>query len=208
MSFEKKRINHMKKQKKKLKNKDLSVIASNCNGALILHDLGVRFNSPFVNLWIKPKDYTKLLKNFDGYMTKELSETTEDGIDYPVGKLGDVTIYFQHYDSFEQAKEKWNERKTRINKDNLFVLFTDRDGCTYEDLVEYDSLPYNKVVFTNKPYPEIKSSFYIKGFENLDSVGHCFEYMPGKKIKYYDQFDYVKWFNEGVIKRKRYGLFN
>ena len=41
MSFEKKRINHMKKQKKKLKNKDLSVIASNCNGALILHDLGV-----------------------------------------------------------------------------------------------------------------------------------------------------------------------
>ena len=198
----------IKAHNQKLESSTISLIASNCNGALILHELGIRFNSPFVNLWIKPKDFIRLLKNFDGYMTKELSETTEDGIDYPVGKLGDVTIYFQHYDSFEQAKEKWNERKTRINKDNLFVLFTDRDGCTYEDLVEYDSLPYNKVVFTNKPYPEIKSSFYIKGFENLDSVGHCFEYMPGKKIKYYDQFDYVKWFNKGVIKRKRYGLFN
>lgn len=198
----------IKAHNQKLESSTISLIASNCNGALILHELDIRFNSPFVNLWIKPKDFIRLLKNFDGYMTKELSETTEDGIDYPIGKLGDVTIYFQHYDSFEQAKEKWNERKTRINKDNLFVLFTDRDGCTYEDLVEYDSLPYNKVVFTNKPYPEIKSSFYIKGFENLESVGHCYEYMPGKRIKYYDQFDYVQWFNKGIIKRKRYGLFS
>ena len=203
MSFEKKRNNQKKKQKKKLKNKDLSLISSNCNGALILHDLGVRFNSPFVNLWIKPRDFITLLKDFDRYMSMDLVEAKEDGITYPIGKLDDVTIYFQHYDSFEEAKAKWDERKKRIDKTNLFVLFTDRDGCTYEDLVEFDSLPYNKVVFTNKPYPEIKSSFYIKGFENLESVGHCYEYMPGKRIKYYDQFDYVKWFNEGVIKRKR-----
>ena len=183
-------------------------MASNCNGSLILHDLGVKFNSPFVNLWIKTKDYIKLLKDFDRYMTADLSEVFEDGISYPIGKLDDVTIYFQHYDSFEQAKEKWDERKKRIDKTKLFVLFTDRDGCTYEDFVEFDSLPYNKVVFTNKPYPKIKSSFYIKGFENLDSVGECYEYMPDKIIKYYDQFDYVKWFNKGVVKRKRYGLFN
>lgn len=149
-----------------------------------------------------------MLKDFDRYMTADLSEVFEDGISYPIGKLDDVTIYFQHYDSFEQAKEKWDERKKRIDKTKLFVLFTDRDGCTYEDFVEFDSLPYNKVVFTNKPYPKIKSSFYIKGFENLDSVGECYEYMPDKIIKYYDQFDYVKWFNKGVVKRKRYGLFN
>ena len=208
MNLNQKREKYNSKQKKKLKNKDISVIASNCNGALILHDLGVRFNSPFVNLWIKPKDYIKLLKNFDRYMAADLSEIFEDGITYPIGKLDDISIYFQHYDSFEQAKETWDERKKRIDKTNLFVLFTDRDGCTYEDLVEFDSLPYNKVVFTNKPYPEIKSSFYIKGFENLESVGHCYEYMPGRIIKYYDQFDYVKWFNEGAVKRKRYGLFN
>lgn len=205
----------MKKQKvitkiykNRLKNTTMSVIASNCNGALILHDLGVRFNSPFVNLWIKPRDFIKLLKDFDRYMEEELKEFVEKGIDYPIGQLDDVIVYFQHYESFKQAKEKWDERKNRIDKDNLFVIFTDRDGCTYEDLLEFDSLPYNKVVFTNKLYPEIKSSFYIKGFEKNESVGHCFEYMPGKKIKYYDQFDYVRWFNKGKIKRKRYGLFS
>ena len=206
--LEKKRLNYITKQRKRLKNKDISLIASNCNGAFILHDLGVRFNSPFVNLWIKPKDYIKLLKHFDKYMTAELSETYEAGISYPIGKLDDVSIYFQHYDTFEQAKEKWDERKKRINKNNLFVLFTDRDGCTYEDLVEFDSLPYNKIVFTNKLNSEIKSAFYIKGFENLESVGCCYEYMSDKRIKYYDQFDYVVWFNKGIVKRKRYGLFN
>lgn len=199
----------IEKNRKHLKNTTMSLIASNCNGALILHDLGVRFNSPFVNLWIKPKDYIKLLKNFDQYMSEYLIEAKEDKIEYPVGKLNDVTLYFQHYDSFIQAKEKWDERKKRIDKNNLFVMFTDRDGCSYEDLLEFDSLPYNKVVFTNTPYSEIKSSFCIKGFENFDSVGHCYEKMPGKQIKYYDQFDYVTWFNKGIIKRrKRYGIFS
>ena len=98
----------------------------------------------------------------------------------------------------KEALEKWISRKSRMNYDNLFVLFTDRDGCTYEDLIAFDNLPIkNKIVFTNKEYPDIKSSFYIKGFENQSEVGQCFEYMPHKLgYKYYDQFDYVGWFNQ------------
>lgn len=192
---------YLKIKKVKLKNKKPSVIASNCNGAFILHDLGLRFNSPFVNLWIKPKDFLRMLDSFDTYIKADFVEVKEDGIDYPIGRLIDINIYFQHYNSFEEAVKKWNERKNRIDKDNLFILFTDRDGCTIEDLRAFDNLSFdNKIVFTNKYYPEIKSAFYIKGFENLESVGHCFEYMPNKKgKKYYDQFDYVKWFNSGVI---------
>lgn len=186
MLIEKLRQKYKNRQKRRLKNQDVSVIASNCKGALILYDLGIRFNSPFVNLWIKPKDFIKMLKELDKYMKTELTETTELGIDYPIGKIGDISVYFQHYQTFAQAKQKWDERKKRINKDNLFVIFTDRDGCTYEDLIAFDNLDYNKVVFTNKPYPDIMSSFYIKGFEDLESVGPCYEYMPGKKKKYYD----------------------
>ena len=102
------------------------MISSNCNGAFILHDLKLRFNSPFVNLWIKPKDFIKLLKNFDEYMRCKLDKITEGGIDYPIGKLKDIKIYFQHYSTFEEAERKWEERKKRIDKENLFVLFTDR----------------------------------------------------------------------------------
>lgn len=68
-----------------------------------------------------------------------------------------------------------------------------------QDLLSFDKLPYeNKVVFTKKKYPEIKSSVYIPGFEKEKSVGNCFEYISlfsGKKR--YDIFDYVTWFNRG-----------
>lgn len=198
--FIRKRIN--KKNRAKLVNKDFSLIASNCNGALILHDLGLRFNSPFVNLWIKPKDYIRMLANFKEYMTTPLSFIKEQGINYPIGLLKDVKIYFQHYESEEEAREKWNERKARINYYNLFVMFTERDGCTYEDLKAFDVLPFdNKVVFTKQDYPEIKSCCYIQGCESNGEVGFCYEYIPNQiGKKYFDQFDYVKWFNQGKVK--------
>lgn len=194
-NFRRKRINS--KNQAKLKNKDFSLIASNCNGSLILHDLGLRFNSPFVNLWIKPKDYIKMLSNLRQYMNADLTFVKEEGIDYPVGKINDVILYFQHYNSENEALEIWNKRKARINYENLFVMFTERDGCTYEDLKLFDELPFeNKVVFTHKDYPEIKSSVYIKGFENQSELGFLFDFMPDKiGKKYYDQFDYVSWFN-------------
>lgn len=192
---------YLKKLREKLTNKDFSVIASNCNGACILHDLGMKFNSPFVNLWMKPKDFIKMLKNIQYYMSCELVFTKEEGIDYPVGLLDDLRIYFEHYKSEQEAKSKWEDRSKRINWSNLFIMFTDRDGCTASDLKEFDQLPYpNKVVFVNKQHPEIQSAFYIKGFEKKESVGICSRYKNiGSLKKYYDDFDYVEWFNSGTI---------
>ncbi len=183
----------------RLKNKDFSVIASTCNGGVLLHDLNQRFNSPFVNLWMWPKDYIRLLSNFEEYMKHELEFINDEDYDYPVAMLKDVKIYFQHYKSKEEAQKKWDERKARINMDNLFIMFTDRDGCTYSDLKEFDNLPYeNKVVLTKKEYPELKSAVYIPGFEKEESVGICSEYRGKYSLKrYYDDFNYIKWINNG-----------
>ena len=185
-----------------LKNTDFSLIASNCNGAMILHDLNLKFNSPFVDLWIKPKDFIKICGNLKDYMNCNLSFTTEEGIDYPVGILKDIKIYFQHYKTDKEAEYKWKERKQRINYENLFILFTDRDGCTKQDLIDFDNLKYiNKAVFVHKPFPDIKSAVYIKGFEQNDSVGMCMDYKGRFSLKrYYDDFDYVSWFNKGINK--------
>lgn len=172
------------------------------------HDLNLQFHSPFVNLWLKPGDFIRYLKDIDYYRGCKLSFISEEGITYPVGILGEaereVKIYFQHYKSEAEAEEKWIERTKRMNLDNCFILFTDRNGCSYEDLLEFDSLPYrNKIVFTNRKYPKIKSAYYIKGFEKENSVGSLPSFMnsfPGKR--YYDQFDYVRWFNKGAFKNR------
>ena len=185
----------------RLKNTDFSIIASNCNGGIISHDLGLQFRSPFINLWLKPKEYIKLLQNLKEYMQYELTFIKEDGIDYPIGLLKDVRIYFMHYETEEIAKEKWEARAKRLNYDNLFILFTDRDECSLEDMEAFDNLPYkNKVIFVNKERPNIKSSYYIKGFENEESVGKLGIYIDEKSGKrYLDLFDYVEWFNNGNL---------
>ena len=184
----------------KLKNHSFSIISSNCTGAFITHDLREQFRSPFVNLYLLPKDFIKFCKNMKYYLELPLNFTTEEGIDFPIGVLDDIRVYFTHYKSQEDAEQKWNTRKQRINFDNLFFIFSNRDGCTYEDLAEFDALPYkNKVAFTNKKYPELKSCFYIKGFDNQETVGQLYPFTSkyfGRKG--YDQFKYVKWLNKGL----------
>ena len=56
--------------RKRLKNHDITLLSNNCNGACILHDLGLKFNSPFVNLWLYPKDFIKYCGNIKYYILK------------------------------------------------------------------------------------------------------------------------------------------
>lgn len=182
--------------RKRLTNTDPTIIASNCNGGFIAHDLNLRFNSPFVNLFLTPKDFIHYLKNIEFYQQQNLTFVQTEKA-YPVAKLADITLYFMHYHSEQEAEQKWNERTKRIDLNNLFVMMTERDGCEYQDLIEFDALPFkNKVVFTHKNYPKIKSAVYIQGFENSAMIGDIFEYTGLNGKRYYDQFDYVSWLNK------------
>ncbi|OOF42763.1 DUF1919 domain-containing protein [Rodentibacter trehalosifermentans] len=191
------------KRKAQLKNHRMTVLSANCVGAFILHDLGEPFNSPFVNLYLSPKDFIRYLQNIDFYQQQSL-EFIASSKKYPVGKLADIEIHFMHYHNEQEAREKWQIRSARINPDNLFIIMTDKDGTqgiAYEDLLAFDRLPFkNKVVFTHKPYPELSSTFYIKGFKGQNQVGDLFAFSGWNGVKYYDQFDYVAWFNQNQSK--------
>lgn len=182
----------------RLKNKDFSLFASNCNGGCICHDLGLPFRSPFVNLYLTAPDFVRFLQAPREYLACPL-EFQQTQKAYPVAKLKDVTLHFMHYDSAEAAQSAWERRTMRINWDDLFVLMSDQDGCTEELLQKFDALPYrHKAVFTHVPQPQIRSAVYIPGFEDKPSVGNCDAFVNQRRgKKYFDAFDYVKWFNEG-----------
>lgn len=192
-----------KKSRARLKSKDITIISSNCTGGVISHDLGLRFNSPFVNLAMRPKHFVKYLSNLDYYNSLDVNFPAElqsecwGGGHYPIGVVGNAVIHFIHFSSCEEASRKWNERKARINKDRLFIIMSERDGCTEEDLFAFDALPFeNKVVFTKLPYEDIKSSFYIPGFEKERYVGVVLSFkniFSSKRIV--DIFPFVDWFN-------------
>lgn len=176
----------------RLKNQGMSVLSSNCNGAFILHDLGQPFNSPFVNLYLEPKDFIRYLQNIDHYLNQELSFIK--GSAYPIAYLDDIKIHFLHYKNAQQAKEKWQERSQRINFDNLFIILTARDNYSEQDLIDFDALPYkNKIIFTHMPYPKIKSAFYIESSNHHSPDLFLYTGWNGKR--YYDKFNYVNWFN-------------
>ena len=160
------------------------------------HDLGVRFNSPTINLYFEAVDYIRFLENLDYYLACTLT-FEENSLTYPIGYLDDVKIYFVHYASIDDAKNKWEERKKRLNKDNLFIIMTDRDGCNFEILKRFDQLPYkNKIIFTAQKYDEFKSVVWLKQYQNYDKVGqlHVVQSLNGKR-GYNIGFDYVYWLN-------------
>lgn len=187
-----------KRNRKALKNSsDFSLLCNNCVGGIILHELGQRFNSPTVNLFIGARDYLKLLSDLEFYLAQPLTEI-ETERPYPVGALGDITLFFMHYDTFEEAKNKWLERASRIKKENLFVLMVEQSDCTQGMVEEFDCLQYeHKAILVSKAMDEIRSAHYIKGAEaeigGLIDICRYRSKVTGRR--WLDDFDYVTFLN-------------
>ncbi|MEG2908637.1 MAG: DUF1919 domain-containing protein [Erysipelotrichaceae bacterium] len=196
------RIKINKRNRKRLKNKECSILASNCVGGVIYHELGIKFLSPTINIYFDAPDFIKFLKDPKKYCNPEQMVLIKQNIrPYPVVKINDITIYCVHYQTFEEVKHKWVERFSRIKWDNLCIIMSERDKCTYDDIVEFDKLSYeNKVIFVHKEMPEIKSSIYISGTELDGKDGNWIRSLTdylgsftGKRIM--DLWDYVDFIN-------------
>ncbi len=184
------------KQRKRLRNHDFSIISSSCNGGVITSELGEQFRTPTVNLWFTPEDFLKLCSNFEYFMGQDVVEVANRFQPYPVGKIDDVTVFFMHYHSFEEAREKWNLRKARINYDNLFFMMVEKDGCTPEMVAQFDALPYrHKVIFTQHSYPQFRSAIQVMDRPGEKDVGVLTDFVGLAGRRYDACFDYVSWLN-------------
>ncbi len=200
------------KKRARLVKKDISILCNNCTGGFIFHDLGLRFDSPTINMFFHGLDFFDFIEHFEYYITKPLIRIPNPKYDpaapdYPVAILSgggvrkDIELHFLHYHSFEEANEKWETRKARLHMDSLYVIWTFMGMEPNEELyIRAQNLPMkNKVLFVNHPVDQEKypDFFYIKGFENQIGTGQLGEFMNLKGERYYDQFDYVEWINNG-----------
>lgn len=97
--------------RKRLKNKEISIISTNCIGGVLSHDLGLQFKSPTVNLFFRAEDFIKFCENLEYYMSIDrfvecYDEKIIEDRTYPVAYLGDLTLYLVHYSSVEEAEKK------------------------------------------------------------------------------------------------------
>lgn len=69
---ERARASVLRSSRERLVNTSVTVFSSNCFGAVVCHDFGMRFNSPMVNLFMMPDDYLRFLNNLKYYLSLDV----------------------------------------------------------------------------------------------------------------------------------------
>lgn len=181
----------------RLKDREITILSSNCLGGLLYDRLGIKFHSPTINTLITSDQFVRFALDYEEYLEKELV-FVEGERPYPVALLGDIQIHFAHNKTAEEAETCWNRRKVRIRKDRLFVLLNDRDGVTEEDLCRLDeSNLKNVLAFTANKHLKHRCTFYVPCQDKDGMVGNLMmkSWITGKMVaeRY---FDFVGWFNQ------------
>ena len=164
-----------KKRRSELTTKDFSILCNNCWGGFIYQYFGLRYNTPTIGLYFLGRDFVKFAEDIDHYLAQELVfipwedssyyDHLKGTAPYPVAKLDDIEIYFMHYRSPEEAAEKWNKRKQRINRDKLLFKLSEREGCTGEDVERFIALPLkNKICFS---YDRVEGAIHVPELKDL-----------------------------------------
>lgn len=131
-------------------NNNVTVISNDCWSYFMHQEMELKYNTPFVDVWISNPNYLNILRHLfeiDFHNIKEVNKelfTTNGGVitpsDYktfPVVNLDDVAIIQAiHYRSFTEFKSKWHRRVDRMNFHKLLIKFSDYDG----ELNEFQSL--------------------------------------------------------------------
>lgn len=182
-----------------LRNTDVTIFCSNCVGGVIYHDLGLRFMSPTINLFMRPSDFVSFCSDLPKYLETELTELDTDK-PYPCGCLDGIRIDFVHYKSFQEARAKWVERSKRVNLANCCAILVDRDGCSVDDIRAFDRLPIEcKAILTSQRHEgvscEVANRRWASSVQEQGVVDLCAYRSPLSASRWIDDFDYVELLN-------------
>lgn len=191
-------VSRRKKMRRQLKNYTPTLLCPNCIGGILFHDLGLKFQSPTVNLMLFQQDCAKFVMNMDYYLAQDFVFYDDPEYDCLCAHLGDITVHFTHYKTQEEAVQKWKERSQRIDPENTFVFLMERDQLTYKQMKQLGNLNVRGlVIFTAHEYPDLPYCLYVPEYAAEGEVGNILEksYLDDSR-KYEKIFDFVKWFNE------------
>ena len=181
-------------RKKQLKSTDFTIISNNCWGGMIYESYNLPKESPTV----MAEDYIEFLSDLRGYVNgkltfikpedsrwKDMPQVSGDKRfgSYPVGVLSNgknaIELFFLHYHSEQEAREKWERRVQRINWNKLLIKFNDQNGCTETEVKKFMKLPC-------KQWKNIQGGGYtfIRQFPKHEFIMASYE--PFGKSKYID----------------------
>lgn len=197
----KRRVNRwrFKRSIRRLRSQPFCLISNNCLGRRLYQVLGRDYNTPFVGLFLMPACFTELVENFEDYMSRDLrfidtskyeslNASRENRNCYPIGVLGGAEIHFLHYESEEEALEKWNRRKARIDYQNLYFVMV-ANGPYDEALLERYAGEgcSRKVCFHREREKQLPTGVYIPSKES--NMGNLYSQYQ----RFVGYFDFADW---------------
>ena len=108
----------------------VSILCNNCWGGICAHSLGIEFCSPTKNLWIPEHRFIPFLGHLRYYLS--LDPVMVEWVDamscfdkprVPKLMVGDIPLYCNHDTDPEEAIEKWQSRKKKVNYENIVAVF-------------------------------------------------------------------------------------
>jgi uncharacterized protein (DUF1919 family) len=165
--------------RQRVRSRDFSIISNDCWGGMAYEELAMRYESPFIGLFIVPRDYVRLLRNLRHSLEASIEFRTHSRDDeinawrekigrfYPVGVLpNDVEVHFLHYSDAAQAEAKWSRRCARLNWKKLRVKISwHNDPEIVALLREFDELPFKaKLILTPHKIVPARHCIALKDF--------------------------------------------
>ena len=187
------------------KNKSFTIISNNCFGGGIYESLNLPYTSPTVGLFFYAPDYILFLKDLNVNLTKKIEFKNNSKFEeanlfreskkwfYPIGFLDNgIEIHFMHYKSENEAVIKWERRAERVNFQNLFIKFCDRDLCSDIIVEEFVKLDFEKKVFFSSKKKDINCLVYLPKYKKNDFVGDLYN----SPWTYRKELNILKWLNK------------
>lgn len=177
---------------RRMREKNFSIICSNCVGGVIYNNLGMQFLSPTINMYMHNLDFIKFACNLKHYCSQELKFIDSDE-SFPVAMCDDIRLNFNHSNTAEDARRDWERRKVRINYDNIYLIFYYREGYEMDQIREIEKAPCKRLaILTHKPLG-LDYEVYMKG--NGDPKQNFLEKDKYGIRTFEKEWDFVSWIN-------------
>ncbi len=108
----------------------ISIFSNACWGGFAAHTLGIECCSPTKDLWIAQDEFPKFIGKLEYYLSLDpvligwkKGEGRFDVARYPLLAIDDITLYCNHDKDPDEAIDKWQRRKKRVNYENMMAVF-------------------------------------------------------------------------------------
>lgn len=176
-----------------------TILCNSCIGGQIYDAIDRTLLTPTVNVGIEPRDFLRLCKKPNHYLSIDAEELHwvrsfgNPGREYDdlCTRIDDIEVIFAHTDSSEGVLERWNYMRKKVNWDRVIFLLTEQptqDNIPFDVLNTFFSLKGEKLFINNHSF--------ISGGADYESVYiPNAEWITGRDSAIENYFDLLGWMN-------------